>query len=111
MRISQPTSASRSRWFFYGANGHDRGHYPKARDIHIGDHPKKNDFVVASDALTSDQFPLVKADGDSFLVTWNESMTIEVRNESGEILNGAELAQRNLVTRLTSPSKSVANTK
>ena len=74
------------------------GHYPKARDIHIGDHPKKNDFVVASDALTSDQFPLVKADGDSFLVTWNESMTIEVRNESGEILNGAELAQRNLVT-------------
>ena len=74
------------------------GHYPKARDIFIGDQPKKNDFVVASDALTSDQFPLVKADGDSFLVTWNDQMTIEVRNESGEILNGAELAKRNLVT-------------
>ena len=38
-------------------------------------------------------------------------MTIEVRNESGEILNGAELAQRNLVTWTERSGAKVANTK
>ena len=47
--------------------------YPKAKDIFIGEHPKC-DFHVPTELLPDKKFPLIKAEGDAFLLQWNDNI-------------------------------------
>jgi TonB family protein len=72
------------------------GHYAQARAITVGD-SAKNDFRVAAEGLPGERFGLLEAQGEDFVVTWTDGMSLEVRDSEGEVLGQGELRERHRV--------------
>jgi TonB family protein len=76
------------------------GHYNEPREITIGD-GLKNDFRVSSDGIPVERFPLITETDGSFTINWTGDMSLEVKNEAGEILGQDELESNSEVTHET----------
>jgi TonB family protein len=72
------------------------GHYSQPGPITIGD-AKNADFRISADGIPVDNFHLLDGHGDGFAINWTDSMALEVRDASGDILGREELESGNKI--------------
>jgi TonB family protein len=71
-------------------------HYGTARPVSIGDDPA-NDFRVSSSLIATPTFRLLDAVNGQFVINFTSAMSLEVRNEAGDVFDRDALEKKNLL--------------
>ncbi|RMG20344.1 MAG: TonB family protein [Deltaproteobacteria bacterium] len=86
------------------------GHYAdddKHKAVTIGDDPK-NDFNISADEIPASVFPLLRKEGDSWVLIVGEEMSLRVRDGDGKVKTLEELKAEGRATRADTEFKAYA---